>query len=318
MKRTLRRAEAHFRTVWPTARELFRPPKWPASTPFQTNFDEPGIGEVTLRGRYSSAPSSTLVVVVHGLGGSPTSSYLEPVAAEAVARGWAVLRLALRGTDGVGGDFYHAGLTDDVHIALRDRTFASYDRIFLVGFSLGGHLCMRAATDPLTQSRVRAVAAVCPPVDLSAASRALDAPGQVVYRRHILSELRRIYRGVVEHGREPTPWDRVNRIDSIREYDALTVVPRYGFGDVEDYYATAGVSSHLSDLNRPVLFVHSPQDPVVIPETVYPALARAPANLLEQHWIEGAGHVYFGAKFDIGVDAPRGLGPQICGWLDRY
>jgi predicted alpha/beta-fold hydrolase len=316
LRNRLDNLSGHAWTILPTLRHRVVAAPIPRSVEWSTTVDEAEVGEVVVRGRYAQAHGDTLVVLIHGLGGTPDSAYHVPVAQAAGEKGWSSLRLALRGTNGIGNDFYHAGLTADFHHAMRDDTFASYERVFVVGFSLGGHITMCLATEDDTDPRVKAVAAVCPPVDLSAGATMLDAPGQFVYRHHILSELRALYRGVAKTANVPTPWDRIKRVRKLREWDALTVVPRFGFYNVEDYYQQMAMANRIEQLQRPTLMIHSHHDPVVIPHTVYPVIERAP-DIFEAHWIDGAGHVFFPPTLDIGVAGRRGLGDQVLGWLDR-
>ena len=84
-------------------------------------------------------------LVVHGLGSEIDAPYVVAAAQAAEARGLSCLRLYLRGADRKGEDFYHAGLTADLHAALASPTLASYDRVFVLGYSLGGHVTLRYA-----------------------------------------------------------------------------------------------------------------------------------------------------------------------------
>lgn len=317
MRRTLDKLTGHAWTIGPTLRHRVRPFPVPHSVDWSTTVTDPEVGDVVVRGKYAQSTGSTLIIIVHGLGGRPNSAYLAPIAQACAARGWSSLRLALRGTEGIGNDFYHAGLTADVKIALSDAAFAKYERVFVVGFSLGGHIAMCLATEPDTDTRVRAVAAVCPPVDLAAGAQMLDEPAQMIYRRHILGELRALYRGVARTADVPTPWSRVKLVRSIREWDALTIVPRFGFDNVEHYYASMAMANRICDISRPTLMVHSHDDPVVIPATIYPVIETAPP-CFEARWIDGAGHVFFPPWLNLDQPGDRGLGPQVLTWLDAH
>jgi predicted alpha/beta-fold hydrolase len=104
-------------------------------------------------------------------------------------------------------------------------------------------------------------------------------------------------------------------VRTLREWDAVTVVPRFGFTDVDDYYDTAGIAGRIDQIALPALMVHSPHDPMIPPSTVEPVLRRA-SDLFEARWVEGAGHVFFPGDVDLGLDAPTGLGPQVIKWLE--
>src|SRR5579872_891735 len=155
---------------------------------------DPYAGPVHIGGLFFDVPDSDgLVVVVHGLGGKAASNYGLAAARAANASGLACFCIGLRGTDGSGDDLYHGGLTEDLWLALQNAQFARFRRVYLLGFSVGGHLAIKAALDRVDE-RVRAVAAVCPPLDLGVATAVLDS--QWLYRRHIFSTLNRDYGAV--------------------------------------------------------------------------------------------------------------------------
>lgn len=144
------------------------------------------------------------MTIVHGLGGHCDSAYAIDAAIAVEEAGFSCLRLCLRGAQGTGEDLYHAGLTDDLRAALSDPAFARYEHLLAVGFSLGGHVSLRTAVEG-ADPRLRAVAAICPPLDLAAVQQWLDAPARTVYREYILRELRDMYVAIDQRGRAPTP-----------------------------------------------------------------------------------------------------------------
>ena len=66
------------------------------------------------------------------------------------------------------------------------RELAGFERVLLFGYSLGGHLCLRFATE-VRDPRLRAVAAVCSPLDLDASVAGIDQPSGWLYRRYVLA-----------------------------------------------------------------------------------------------------------------------------------
>lgn len=275
------------------------------------------MGRVEVRGLYRHHPDAdTLVVVVHGLGGHSESAYTVDAAIAVEAAGHSCLRLCLRGAQGTGEDLYHAGLTTDLRAALAHPNFADYEHLLVIGYSLGGHVALRTAVEG-ADARLRAVAAVCPPLDLGAVQAWLDAPARKVYREYILRELREMYAHIDRRGRAPTPLERVSRVRTLREWDALTVVPRFGFEDPDDYYRTMSVGPRLDQLTVPALLVASHHDPM-IPAASLRALADPAPDPLEVCWIDDGGHVFFPRWLDAGLGAEPGLVPQALAWLDEH
>jgi predicted alpha/beta-fold hydrolase len=272
---------------------------------------------VHLSGRLArSDPSGRILVVVHGLGGSHASFYAVRAAHAARRAGLDCLRLNLRGADRTGGDYYHAGLTADLRAALASEALAGYGEILLLGYSLGGHLVLRYATeDP--DPRVLAAAAVCAPVDLSGCCAAIDRPSLWVYRTYLLDGLKRIYARVAERQPVPITAAQARRITTIRGWDDAIVAPRHGFASAEDYYAKASVGPRLRDLKVPALLVSAAHDPMVPWDTVRRWVVPPPPRLTVKR-VDDGGHVGFPGKLDLGEDAEAGLEPQILAWLGRW
>jgi predicted alpha/beta-fold hydrolase len=277
--------------------------------------------EVTITGLLSEATPKrhrpkTLVIVLHGCGGAPTSHYAVFAARYFLAQGVSVLRLAWRGADFGGEDIYHAAQTADVHAAIADARFAGYERIWLLGYSLGGHCCLHVAHET-TDPRVKAVATVCPVLHLMLTNDAIDAPARGMYRRYVLGGLLSNYIPYEARGQAPTPIAHVRRATTFRAYDALTVVPRYGFSSVDDYYTRACASRVLGQIARPTLIVSARHDPMLpwqIAETVRPTFSKA----IDFRWAERGGHAGFPRDLDLGEQAELGLEGQLFAWLERH
>lgn len=296
----------------------YRPPV-PAGRDFRVALEDPVAGPLALTGRlHERAGARSLVVVLHGLAGSCESPYARRFARAAVAAGHACLRLNLRGADGLAPDFYHAGLTADLDVALAAPEVAAFERVFLVGFSLGGHLALRWAGERGGE-RAAGVVAVCAPLDLDRGARALDGPGNGPYLHHLLRGLRALADRIERQrpGAFAAPRARRARARGIREWDGLVVAPRWGFASAEDYYARVSAGATLGGIRAPAWLVVAEHDPMVPPEVVRPALSRA-SSTTEVTWTRRGGHVGFPAGLDLGRRAPRGLAPQLLDWIAEH
>jgi len=306
----------HYYTIAPLVRHTFRPPRISPSVIYQILVNDPEVGRVRLSGQLHPAPSDTVLVLVHGLGGDVGSHYMQDATSAGDAAGVAVLRIHLRGADRTGEDLYHAGMSHDIHAILASSTLQSYSRIVLLGFSLGGHIVLRAATEKELDPRVAAVAAICPPLDLKRGVVAIDAPERYVYRRHVLSSIKEVYASVARRRSMHLPVSDVRRIRNIREWDERVIAPRFGFRGADHYYSEMSVCSRLAELRVPSLLISARHDPMVPETTVAPALEMAAPNL-DVRWIERGGHVGFPADVDIGDATPGLLEPQVVAWLLR-
>ena len=287
----------------------------PAAEPWSVQIDDAQAGRVTLHGALRREPGALgkrCLVVVHGLGGSFDRHYCTTAALAAQRAGWSCLRFSLRGADRSGDDFYHAGLTADVHAAVSSEALADLDSVYVLGYSLGGHVTLRYALEE-PGPRVQGAAAVCAPLDLELSAQHIDAPSSFVYRRHVLDGLKQIYAAVARRRSLPTPLEQVQRVSSIRTWDRLTVVPRFGFDSVDDYYGSMSVGPRLDRLRVPSLLVQSTLDPMVPPWTYEGHLAKSLPQLTVRR-IPAGGHVAFPQVPDES-GRPGSLEGQILQWF---
>jgi predicted alpha/beta-fold hydrolase len=306
----------HLWTIVPVLRHRLRPQQAPAAVPWSTTVHDAQLGSIALRGRLRErADSDTCVIVVHGLGGTTETHYCVQAARAVDAAGFSCLRLALRGADRDGEDFYHAGMVADIAGAAGSEALRRYSRLLVIGYSLGGHVALRYALAP-SDPRVRAIAAICSPLDLELGARHIDGPAAFIYRRHVLAGLNAIYAEVARRRSVPTPLARVLRARTIREWDSLTVVPRHGFDSVEHYYGTISVGPSLGRLALPVLLLQNRDDPMVPPRTYEPHLASLGAGVTLR-WLSGGGHVGYPGALSLGERGARGVEAQALSWLAR-
>ena len=301
-------------------------PRWlprqppPESRDWSLDLEDPRLGRVRLTGRLRREPGSTaLVVIVHGIGGCAEALYAQRAAGAASRAGLSSLRINLRGCDRRGEDYYHAGLSGDLHRVLQAPEVRGYDSLFLLGYSLGGHVALRYASGvdvgaPVSQ--LRAVAAICAPLDLELCNRAIDSPRLWPYRRYVLGNLMQIYSAVAKRREVVLPVEQAAKIRTLREWDTQVVAPRWGFAGASDYYRRASVAPHLGAIEIPALLVAAQKDPMVPARTLRPVL-EGRNHTLKVAWIEKGGHVAFPADFHLGVEAPQGLENQVLAWLGQ-
>jgi uncharacterized protein len=307
---------AHFWTIAPSLRHGVVPLAAPSAERWTTTLPDTRYGAVSLSGLLRVREgSNACLIVVHGLGGAPDAFYCVHAARAAERQGMSCLRLALRGADRSGEDFYHAGLTSDIEAAVASAALARFSAIYVLGYSLGGHVTLRymqAAPDP----RVRAACAICAPLDLELSAQAIDQPRAALYRHAVLNGLKGIYRAVAKRRAVPTPLGRVLLARSIREWDALTVVPRFGFGSVDEYYARMSAGPRLGELTRPTLLLQVADDPMVPPWAYRRHLEHALPQL-EVHSLEHGGHVGFPARVRFGESEQR-VEEHALAWLMQH
>lgn len=312
MRSLLKPLSGHLSTVRMTVLDRLGRVPDPQGQVFSTTVQDTDLGPIPVTGILNRPTvSAGLVVLLHGLGGSPESPQLRATVGRVLERGWSCLRLASRGADRRGADLYHAGLTADLHAALSSPALQMHRRVALLGFSMGGHLALRAASEALDE-RVQAVAAISPPVDLAAAQRVIDSARAVVYRRHVLRGLKEIYAAVAQGKDGLNPTDPVMRVRRLRDFDARAVVPRFGFKGTNDYYQKMSLGPVAASIDRPTLVLASAYDPMIPTAAVRRGLSAA-SRSVQLCVVDAGGHVAFPSlsqTFDAGSRARK------VHWLD--
>jgi predicted alpha/beta-fold hydrolase len=212
--------------------------------------------------------------------------------------GFHVLRLDLRGAgDGVrtAPSLYHAGLTRDLSTAvewLAELPGGRVTGVFVVGFSLGGHIALRWAGELAGSppSALRGVAALSAPLDLERTTQAMERLRSTVYHQYIARNLQR-----QGHAFARLHPDRVHyteaelaKVRTIRQYDSLVIAPMHGFRSAEEYYAQASAHPWLAHIRVPTVVIHAEDDPMVPASLVRPYLEGMPVT---QEWSMTGGHV---------------------------
>ncbi len=208
------------------------------------------------------------IILVHGLEGSSESHYMLGIAAKAWRMGFNVVRLNQRncgGTEHLAATLYHSGLSDDILAVLEDLTHRQgLKQIWLVGYSMGGNLVLRAAgRGGASSPSLKGVVAVAPSIDPAACVDALERPENWLYQLHFLRRLGQRLQRKAQHF--PGAWDLepLRRIKTLRDFDDQYTAPDGGFRDAADYYERVGARHVLHAIRVPTLILTSQDDPFV-------------------------------------------------------
>lgn len=254
-----------------------------------------------------------LALLVHGLGGSHRSGYVQRMGRLLLARGLRVACLDLRGS-GRGFSLarrpYHAGCSADVR-AVAAALHHDLSPLFLIGFSLGGNIVLKlageAAREPLPG--LARVAALAPPIELDLCSRLISLPRNRFYEKHFLHELVAL---ALRRQRLFPDLPPVNfpRPLSLRLFDDLYTAPRSGFRDAADYYRRASALPLIPDITVPTLIMTARDDPFI---PVAPFESLRPSDHILLRVVPAGGHLGF-----LGRDGAGGIRwaeQRVVDWL---
>jgi predicted alpha/beta-fold hydrolase len=210
-----------------------------------------------------------LVILSHGLEGNAEQGYVRGMAAAASAGGWDALAWNFRGC---GDDpnrlvrLYHSGATEDLKPVI-EHAAASYSRIALIGFSLGGNLTLKYLGEAPPHPAVVAGVAISAPVDLAASARMLDQRwSNRIYLRRFISSL--ITKVEAKAPRFPDEIDASGSraLRTFQEFDDRYTSRLHGFRDAADYWQQASARQYLHQITVPALLLNALDDPFLAPE----------------------------------------------------
>jgi uncharacterized protein len=261
------------------------------------------------------------VIIVHGLEGSSESQYMLGIASKGLAAGMNVVRMNQRncgGTEGIAATLYHSGRSRDVaavaqNVIERDQI----SRLALAGFSMGGNLVLKLAGEWGKQgpAQFRAVAAVCPAMDLAASADALHLSSNRLYEYYFMWKLRRRLRTKAQLFPDAFDPSRLHGVSTLREFDDKITAHYCGFEGAADYYARAAAANVVDRIAVPTFILHAANDPFIriLPETRAQILANPNITFLET---ADGGHCSFLAEPD--GDDGHWAERQVVDFLRRF
>lgn len=210
-----------------------------------------------------------LVLLFHGLEGSSGSHYARSTMHALAARGWNGAVVHARGCSGEPNRLlraYHSGDSAELDWLLPRIVSRNEGRaVFAIGVSLGGNvLCKWLGEQGQAASKwLAAAAAVCAPVELGAAGRALDQGFNRVYAQYFLRSMKP--RAMEKAARFPGQIDAaaLAACASIRGFDDVYTSRVHGFRDAEDYWTRCASKPLLKAVRTPLLLLQALNDPMV-------------------------------------------------------
>lgn len=257
----------HLQTIW--AARVSRPRRGPLPPFRRERWTTPDGDFIDVDLRPAADPSAPWLVLFHGLEGSSASSYAQAFGEVAAGRGWSYAVPHFRGCSGEinrAPRAYHSGDFEEMGWILERLRTRGAQPLMAVGISLGGNALLRWAAEAGAGAArvVRAVAAVCSPLDLSAGGQAIDRGfSHQVYGRMFLGTMKpKAWAKLVQY---PGLFDaeRLRRARTLREFDDLFTAPLHGFRGVDDYWTRASAKPHLARIRVPALALNARNDPFV-------------------------------------------------------
>jgi hypothetical protein len=222
---------------------------------------------------FSKVGSKTIVLLIHGLEGSSESKYILAASSVLNKEGSDTVSFNLRGCSGEDNLLlatYHSGKTEDVKFVV-DYLIAnySYEKIILVGYSLGGNLTLKYMGESAENipNSVKGAIAISVPIDLANSGKELELFKNKLYMEEFLKTLRlKVLKKAYKFPEYELDKDKLFNAKYFRHFDELYTAPVFGFSSSEDYWSKASSKPYLHLIKKPTLLITSLDDPFLSKE----------------------------------------------------
>lgn len=251
----------------------------------------------------SANTSDRLLIVLHGLEGSSRSFYAQGISQFFGWAGWHVLVSNHRGCSGRMNRLlrmYHMGASDDVGRLVKYGLSLGYAKIGIVGFSLGGNMCLKYLGEQAANLPEEVVGGVAfsVPCHISSANAIIDKPHNRIYLMRFLRSLNeKIKRKHIDFpdqislptGQVGDKWPR-----SFAEFDDRYTGPIHGFSGAQEYWDKSSSRQFIPHIKSSVLLVNARNDTFLSGRCFPEEEARSMDNFYLETPEKG-GHVGFGS-----------------------
>ncbi len=214
----------------------------------------------------------TLVLIVHGLGGSSTKKYVKGMANMLNQSGLDVVAINLRSCSGEPNllpRFYHGADIKDIETVITHaRTKMGYEKISLIGFSMGGGIVLnylgRLGAD--IPKYIHRAVAFSVPVDLSASADHMEKGYCKMYMKYFLYEFRIKMREKERLRPGSNDLSQLDNIKTFREFDEHYNSKWYGYSSADEFYFNTSSIDWLENIQVPSLIISAKNDPFLPPD----------------------------------------------------
>jgi uncharacterized protein len=216
---------------------------------------------------YAPRPHS-LIVLSHGLEGNTSRQYITGIVKNFNTHGFDCLAWNFRSCSGEINQtkrFYHSGATDDLETIIKHSLSKGYDKIYLIGFSLGGNLTLKYLGEKGQNlyPEIQKAVTFSVPLHLSSSSKKI---GWLYTKRFNKSLTKKILEKSKRFPDFQIDTSYINKIKTLKDFDDAYTSQLHGFIDAEDYYERNSSLYFLDKINIPTLIINAQNDPFLSKE----------------------------------------------------
>lgn len=243
------------------------------------------------------ADSKNLVILLHGLAGSTDRPYMKGMAKAFNTKNWDAVAMNFRGCSEELNRYYksyHAGASDDLaELITHILSLKKYEKIALVGFSLGGNMLMKYLGEQRTRpSEIIGAVGVSVPCDLAGSLGAINRMRNFIYSKRFEINLKEHLFLRAEKFPDLIAKKDISNCKSLRDIDELYTSRAHGYDNAAHYYEQASAINFLQSIKVPVLIINALNDTFLSPACYPKEIAESSENLYLETPSYG-GHVGF-------------------------
>ena len=242
----------------------------------------------------SKNEKQSIVILSHGLEGNSTRQYITGMVKNFNVHGFDCLAWNFRSCSEEINQtkrFYHSGATEDLDSVIKHTISKGYQKIYLVGFSLGGNLTLKFLGEKGKNlyPEVQKAVVFSVPLHLSSASKTI---GWLYDQRFIRSLNKKVEAKANRFPEFKINTSNISKIKNLKDFDDEYTSQIHGFKDAEDYYEQNSSLYFLDNINIKTLIINAKNDPFLSKE----CFPFEQAKHLEKVYLqtpEGGGHCGF-------------------------
>jgi len=245
----------------------------------------------------------SVLVIIHGLEGNYKSGYVKGMIKAANADGLDGVVLNFRGCSGEDNKrfgSYHSGHTEDVELIVQHlKEYKGYDRIYLVGYSLGANVLLKYLGER-EEDNVTASVAISAPCNLQDCAIQLEKWYNKAYMITFLRSLRKKVKAkCAAFPNYPINRKAALKAKNFKDFDDEFTAPPHGFKDAVDYWTQSSCTQFLHNIKSPTLLINALDDPFLTP-SCFPYEQAKSSEYLFLETPKKGGHVGFVSSLFLG------------------
>ena len=212
--------------------------------------------------------NNSIIILSHGLEGDTSRQYITGMVKNFNTHGFDCLAWNFRSCSGELNQtkvFYHSGATDDLETIIKYSLSRGYQKIYLVGFSLGGNLTLKYLGEKASNlyPEIKKAVTFSVPLHLSSSSKKI---GWLYTKRFNKSLINKILAKSQRFPEFNIDISNIAKIKTLKDFDDAYTSQLHGFIDAEDYYERNSSLYFLGKINIPTLIINAQNDPFLSKE----------------------------------------------------